>query len=120
MMAHNPDFELRPHTVIATDAAAQFVATDQSEREAELDAVVQMYNNLPVNNNCIRLLQVRSRDGALRNDAPLDRQPYVADLASRLSYVALSYVCDVAASSDWHIMCNSVVLPVTNNCHSAL
>jgi hypothetical protein len=119
-MAHNPDVEPRPHTVITTNAAAQFIATDQPEREAELDAEAHMCNSLPINDNCIRLLQVRSRDGASGNDAPLDCQLYVTDLTSRSSNAALSYVWGVDVSSDWHNLCNGVVLLVTSNCYSAL
>jgi hypothetical protein len=119
MMAHNPDFELRPHTVTATGATAQSVATDQSEREAELDVVARMYKSLPVNDNYIRLLQVRTRDGASGNDAFLDCQLYVTDLNLRPPYTALSYVWGRSISRR-RIICNGVALSVTENCYSAL
>jgi hypothetical protein len=122
MMARNSDFELQPYAYAATEigAAVRFGATEQDGRENRNDAVARMYRDLPVADNCIRILRVCTRDGAPGNDAPLDCRLYVADLRSTPSYTALSYVWGQENSSDRRILCNGLALSVTNNCYSAL
>jgi hypothetical protein len=121
MVAHDPYFDLQPYTATQAYVAAHPIATGKTERTPNLDAVTQMYNDLRVFDNSIRLLRVRTRDGATAgDDAPLDCRLYVADLSSKPSYTALSYVWGKDISLGRHILCNGVAFSVTNNCHSAL
>ncbi|KAH4115152.1 hypothetical protein HBH70_175310 [Parastagonospora nodorum] len=106
MVTEDQRSDLRPVTATRFEAAADY------------DAVTQIYKNLGVSHNHIRLLQVRSRGGA--TNAPLDCRLYVADLSSAPSYTALSYVWDRPSVPKRHILCNDVTLPVTRNCYSAL
>jgi hypothetical protein len=120
MTAHDPDYELQPYTATATGAAPPSIAAKSIEREVDFDAIAHIYSKLPVANKCIRLLQVRTRDGALRNNARLVCQLYVVDLDTRPAYTALSYVWGQRISSRRRIICNDVAFCVTSNCYSAL
>ena len=75
---------------------------------------------LPLDSKCIRLLEIHGLTTEQGEESPMIASLSVVDLNDRPFFSALSYVWGVESSQPPRILCNGILIPVTENCFSAL
>lgn len=90
------------------------------ENVEQLGPLRQLYKDLPVSAQSIRLLRVDADSSSSAEDSPLRCELFVADLTTTPIYTALSYVWGQQRPTPDVIICNNVPIPVTENCYLAL